>query len=257
MFVSTVYLISSFCILAPAPEERPAAPKKLAPVPAGSAELRDELLKFDRDYRRGSEERFAELEKRADKLAKQFPDKDEQARIWFEVAHVAAQSNISKHAERVRKYATKCLEISRDPLQRGRAYSYLASSVNLRGAEFAKGRKQAAEFLLAGYVELLAQELPDQAPELPAIEKIRIDGGADDLKNQRKFAEQFAARREAEFIRDLVARRDTFIMQLRDLFQPHPNYHGRTPDGPDILRTLARKRMSEQQVNGLMKKILR
>jgi hypothetical protein len=233
MLISTISLLSTFVVLAPAPELPPAMPKKLERVADGSPELREQLFKFDSQYRHGSAERFVELEKRADKLAKQFTDKDEQARIWYEVAHVAAQSGIDKQAERVRKYATRCLEISRDPLQRGRAYSYLASSVNMSGAAFANSRRDAAEILLAGYVELLAQELPDQPPELPGFSKVRNLGGEEPVPAE--IEAQNAARREAEFTRDLVDRRDTFIMQFRDLYKPQPNYHGRRVPPPDLV----------------------
>jgi hypothetical protein len=113
-------------------------------VPDPSPELRKELYKFDTEYRHGTEKKFAELEKLADELAKQFPEKDDQARIWYEVAHVAGQSGIDKHPERVKKYAAKCLAISRDPIQRGQAYSYLASAVDLNGTAFPKGRREAA-----------------------------------------------------------------------------------------------------------------
>jgi hypothetical protein len=66
-----------------------------------------------------------------------------------------------------------------------------------------------------------------------------------------------AARREAEFTRDLVARRDTLVMQLRDLFKPEPNYHGRNPEGPNELRALVREKMSEQQMKVLLAKVTR
>ena len=259
MLISTLTLLSPFVLMAPAPEPLPIVPKKLERIADGSAELRQELIKFDGEFRHNSEERFLELEMRADNLAKKFPNKDEQARIWYEVMHVAGQSNITRHVERTRKYATKCLEISRDPLQRGGAYSYLACCVNLSGFAFTKGRKEAAEILLAGYVELLAQELPDQAPEWPAFNKVRIDDGEqgqDRGRIQGEIEAQNAARREAEFIRELVGRRDTLIMQFRDLFKPQPNYHGRTAEGPDILRAMARKRMTEHEVNVLMKRVM-
>jgi hypothetical protein len=239
-----------------APTLEPPAPKKLDRVPDASPELRKELYKFDTEYRNGSEKKFAELEKLADKLAKQFPEKDDQARIWYEVAHVAGQSGIDKQVERVKKYATKCLAISRDPLQRGHACSYLASAVDLRGTAFPNGRREAAEILLHGYVELLAQELPEKAPELPGVNKIGdIDGDPIALGRARaRHAAQMAARQEAEFTRELVARRETLIMQLRDLYKPEPKYHGRNAEGPDELRALAEKKMTERQANGLVEK---
>src|SRR5262249_26602680 len=160
---------------APAPAWPP--PKKLERVPDPPPELAKELYQLDPAYRRGSDEKFAELEKRADELAKRFPAQDDQARIWAEVAHVAAQSGIDRHADRVRQYAGKCLAVSRDPLQRGRMYSYLASAVDLKGTAFPGGRREAAEILLKGYAEMLAQELPEQAPEVPAGEGSGVPSG--------------------------------------------------------------------------------
>jgi hypothetical protein len=250
----TRFLVA-LALFAPAPE--PPAPKKLDRVPDPSPELRKELYKFDTEYRHGTEKKFAELEKLADELAKQFPEKDDQARIWYEVAHVAGQSGIDKHAERVKKYAAKCLAISRDPIQRGQAYRYLASAVDLNGTAFPKGRREAAEILLTGYVEMLAQELPEKSPELPGVNKIGdSDGDPSALARARaRHAAQMAARQEAEFTRDLVARRDTLVMQLRDLFKPEPKRHGRNAEGPDELRTLAKEKMNEKQVTVLLEKV--
>jgi hypothetical protein len=240
---------------APAPE--PPAPKKLDRVPDPSPELHRELYKFDSEYRNGTEEKFAELEKLAQVLAKRFPEKDDQARIWYELAFVAGQSGIDKHAARVKKYATKCLAISRDPLQRGRMRSLLASAVDLNGTAFPEGRREAAEILLTGYIEMLAQELPEKAPELPGVDRFDIDGDpVAEAQARALHAAQMAARQQAEFTRDLVDRRDTLVMQLRDLFKPEPKRHGRNPEGPDELRALAKqKRMTEQQVNVLMEKV--
>ena len=256
MFTLPIHLLVAFGTLAPAPEPRP--PKKLVRVADPSPELQKELYKFDTEYRHGSEEKFAELEKLAEDLAKRFPDKDDQARIWYEVAQVAAQSDIGRHADRVRKYAYKCLAISRDPLQRARMYSTLACTVDLSGTAFPRGRREAAGILLTGYVEMLIQDLPETAPELPAVNIVDIQGDPiAEAQARARHAAQMAARQEAEFTRDLVARRDTLVMQFRDLFKPEPNYHGRNPEGPNELRALARKRMSEQQVKVLMEKVTR
>lgn len=247
-------LLSVPALSAPAPKLPP--PKKLDRVPDPSPELQKELYQFDSTYRHGSEEQFAELEKRADELAKRFPKKDDRARIWYEVAHVAAQSSIHQQAARVRKYAVKCLAISRDPLQRGPMYSYLASAVNLSGTPFPKGRREAAQILLTGYVEMLAQELPETAPALPGVDKFDISGDpAAEAQAQAQHAAQMAARREAEFTRDLIGRRDTLVMQFRDLFKPEPNYYGHNPEGPDELRVLAKQKLTEPQVRVLLEKV--
>jgi len=247
--------IVSLVLFAPAPE--PPAPKKLDRVADASPELRKELYRFDTEYRHGNEKKFAELEKAADELAKQFRAKDDQARIWYEVAHVAGQSGIDKQAERVKKYAAKCLAISRDPIQRGQAYGLLASAADLNGTAFPKGRREAAEILLTGYVEMLAQDLPEKAPELPGVNKIGdIDGDPVALARARiQHAAQMDARQEAEFTRDLVARRDTLVLQLRDLYKPEPKRYGRNAEGPDELRALAKEKMNGKQITVLMEKV--
>jgi hypothetical protein len=256
MSTLAIHLLVVLGTLTPAPEPPP--PKKLVRVADSPPELQKELYRFDAEYRHGSEEKFAELEKLAADLAERFPDKDDRARVWYEVAQVAAQSDIRRHVELVREYASKCLAISRDPLQRARMYSTLACTVDLSGTAFPKGRREAAAILLTGYVEMLAQDLPEAAPELPAVSRFDVEGDpVAEAQARARHAAQMAARREAEFTRDLVARRDTLVMQLRDLFKPEPKYHGRNPEGPDELRALATKKMSEQQVNLLMEKVTR
>ena len=244
---------------APLPTLPPPSPKKLERVADPSPELFKELFQFDKNYRHGTPEQFAELEKRAEALAKQYPARDNQARIWCEVAHVGGQSRIDMHADLVRKYAMKGLEISRDPLQRGQMYSLLASTVDVSGLAFPKGRRQAAEFLLAGYRELLAQELPDKASDLPGVSKIGGLIGRGDVEEAQARAEhaaQMAAREEAKFIQAQIERRETLVMQLRDLYKPEPKRHGRNPEGPMELRVLAAKTMTNLQVDALIKKVM-
>jgi RNA polymerase sigma factor (sigma-70 family) len=228
-----------------AAENPPRRPKKLARLPDPSPELRRELSAFDA-YRHGSEEKFAELDRKADELLKRFTAREDQARIHFEMAHVAGQSDIRYHVQRVQAYARKSLALSRDPLQRGWLYSYLGSAAEVEAEKtFANRRQQAAEELLTGYVEMCAQELPEKAPELPPVDKIGGEWFDPDpvvsaLARARHTA-QVVARQEAEFLRALVHRRDTLANQLRWLYRPDPRIHGRNPDGPQELRALARK----------------
>jgi hypothetical protein len=208
---------------APAPKSPAPNSKKLARLADPSPELQTELVQFDKKYRHGNNDLFAELEAKAEALAKRYPAKDDQSRIWYEVAHVAGQSGIDKHADLVRKYAAKCLEVSRDPLQRGRIYSYQASAVDLRGTAFPEGRREAAEILLNGYFEMLVQELPEKAPELPGVEKIGGligNGSIEEAQARTRHDAQMTAREEAVFIRDQIERRETLVVQLRDLYKP-------------------------------------
>jgi RNA polymerase sigma factor (sigma-70 family) len=227
--------------LAPVPKAKPVVPKKLAKMPEASEELRKELFQFDEKYRHGTAEKFAELEKKADELAKRFKEKDDQARIWYEVAHVAAQSDIRKHSERVRMYAAKCLEISRDPLHRPWMYSYLASAEEVSEGVFADRRRKAAGWLLTGYLEMLAQELPDEAPELPAAARKL----GDDPQGRANNAAAMAAIVETRFVQEQVFRRDTLVLQLRNLYKPNPKQADRDEKGLDELKALAAKTLPD------------
>jgi hypothetical protein len=217
-------------------------PKKLARVPDPSPELRQELYALDA-YRHGSARHFADLEHKADELLKKYPARDDQARIYFEVAHIAAQSDIRRHVARVRQYARKSLALSRDPLQRGQLYTYLGSAAEVQeGKEFEDRRREAAKELLAGYAEMLAQDLPAKAPELQPVDKVSPDPDPIQAAQERaRHAAQMAAREQAEFVSSLVSRRDTLANQLRWLYRPDPRVYGRNAEGPDELRALARK----------------
>jgi RNA polymerase sigma factor (sigma-70 family) len=235
-----------------------AAPRKLGRIPDPPLELQAEFARWDSTYRHQSPAKFQELEQLAARFIDKYPDRDNQARIYFQVAHITGQSwgdrvgvaeaELIKHLERMRKYGQKVLEISRDPIERGWIYSYLGSAAEIdpRLADFAERRRLAADPLLAGYAEALAQDLPKFAPELPVLEKIGPEEGSDPVeqaKRRAQHAAQIEARRDAEWVRDLVQRRETLAIQLRWLYRPDLKVHGRDADGPDEIRALATKKL--------------
>lgn len=206
---------------APVPKAKPVLPlaEKLDRPPTAPPELAAELAKWDEAYRQAGEEKFAELEKRADELAEQYPDAHDQARVWFAVARVAANAGIDKLAARVEKYARKCLKVSRDPHARPQAYSLLASCEEAGTGEFADRRRNAAVWLLRGYAELLYQELPDSRPIVPEVSKFCLSG--DDAPRLRAvMAAQTAARDEALFVAFQVSARTQLVRRLRTLYAP-------------------------------------
>lgn len=235
---------------AEAKKETPARPKKLGRVLPVSPELLKELDRWDRVYRHGTEAKFAELERLADEWLKKYAEPQDQARILYQVAHVAGQSGIDKQFERVRQYARKSLALNQDPLERGHLHTYLGSAAEVDSTvkDVAERRRRAADELLNGYAEMLAQELPDKAPELP-----RVEGGEFDMtdpnelgKHRSRQMAQIEARQQAEFTRDLVHRRDTLAKQLSWLYHPHPKIHGRNAEGPQELRNLAVKKLQDE-----------
>ncbi len=252
--VTCLILFAATGFGAPAPK---VVPVKLDKVPEPPAELRAVNLSWDATYRHGTAAQFAELKAKAEALVKEFPGRDNVSHIWCTVADVAAQSGVKKHADSIRKYALKCLEFSSNPLEIPRMYSYLACTVNLSGHDFPKGRRQAAEYLLAGYHQMLVQDLQADAPALPGVGKIGglVGNGPDENAIRAQHAAATAAREEAVFIGAQIERRDTLVQQLRDLYKPHPKVHGRNPEGPDELRVLAIRSLTEKQTDALMKKI--
>jgi hypothetical protein len=103
---------------------------------------------------------------------------------------------------------------------------------------------------------MLAQELPEKRPELPIVEGLPEEGPPDPLAVARQ-ASQIAARRDAEFIRDLVERRDILVDQLTWLYRPHPKVHGRTPDGPKLLQALAAEMLKDKKaVDALLERVV-
>jgi hypothetical protein len=250
--------LAAFSAAAPVEKFSLPMPQKLDRVIDRSPDLQRELTRLDEMYRHGTPRQFAEMVEAAKALAKRYPTRDDHARIWGQLTTIAGQSGIDKHTDFVRKYGRKCLELSRDPLERGRMYSLLACAVDLSGFAFAKGRREAADILLTGYRELLAQELPEAAPELPIVEKLGDvvgRGGDEEARARARHDAQVAAREEAQFLRDQIDRRDTLVRQLRDLYQPDAKRHGHDPDGPKELRALAEKKLSGKQAKVLLEHV--
>ncbi|VTS02712.1 sigma-70 family rna polymerase sigma factor : RNA polymerase sigma factor, sigma-70 family OS=Singulisphaera acidiphila (strain ATCC BAA-1392 / DSM 18658 / VKM B-2454 / MOB10) GN=Sinac_4264 PE=4 SV=1: Sigma70_r2: Sigma70_r4_2: DUF3738 [Gemmata massiliana] len=244
-------------------QKKPAdPPKKLGRVPDPEPNLQAELARWDTAFRHGSDEKFAELERTAGEWLKKYPGQDDRGHIYFQVAHVAAQSRIDTQIARVREYGQKVLEQSRDPVARGTVYSYLASAAEVDRTlkTFEERRRLAADVLLTGFAEALAQELPAEAPELPAVNRIGGELENDPVEAARirtQQAVQMEARREAKFVRDLVQRRNTLVLQLRGLYRPTPNVHGRNEEGPKELRKLAAAKLSASATEALLAEVMK
>ena len=117
MLLST--LLSFTISFTPLPEAQPMTAKKLERVPDGSPALQQELFKFDKEFQARQRGCAALPNSRNSPTSwrSSSPTRMSKPRIWYEVAHAAAAQR-QRHQtcrSRVRKYATRCLEISRDP----------------------------------------------------------------------------------------------------------------------------------------------
>jgi RNA polymerase sigma factor (sigma-70 family) len=215
-----------------------AEPKEDGPAPG----LLRDLADLD-GMRRGEQTDFAAVEKKGGELLAKYPAAADRGQIYFALTRVYSNSGITRTWARVTKYGRLALEHEKDSVRRGEVFSVLASAAEvavkagdpLADDPFAVKRKRAAEIILEGYRELLPLKLPAVAPDLPGVDKIGDAlGHADPVEKARllaRHAAQMKARREAEFVRDMVQRRDTYTAQLNYLY-------GREPKADAELREL-------------------
>jgi len=224
------------------------APRRNAACLSGEATeeasaLKKRLQEMDA-LRTGANTPFQEIEKQARDLLGQYTLPDDRAKIYFELAHIYAQSGIRLHPERVIRYGRLALASERDPVRRGVLYSYLGSAAEIDPTQltFAGQRAQAAVVWLQGYRELLPLHLPVVAPELPVVEKLDVDAlDPSQLASARlKHEAQMKARQEAERLQQLVAHRDIFVRQLKETY-------AREPRADAELRSLVRRELGDKQ----------
>jgi RNA polymerase sigma factor (sigma-70 family) len=196
----------------------PAAP----PPPDDGMTLQQHLLELDA-MRAGRSTRFDSVETRGKELLARYRKPDEQAKIYFMLAHVYGQSGIDQHPERVMRYARLALPNERDEKQRAQLYIYLgcAAEVDPTLLTFEEKRRRAAAEYLEGYREMLVLKLPDIAPELPGVNKLG-DVERPTQEELDRHAAQMKAREEAARLRALVEVRDILIRQIVALYQREP-----------------------------------
>ena len=219
------------------------------PPPEAPEDLSQSLLKLDA-LRAADQTPWEEVEKRATELLAKYTAPADKGRIHWQAAHVYGQSDIRGHGADVTRHALEALKYERDPVQRGWLYMYLGCAAGL-----VEKREEATRWHLKGYLELLPFNLPDNAPELPAVGKFRgerfrpTDGEVDpdQVAVEVLQAAEVRARKEAELVRDLVNRRNVTIGLLQDL------YGRKYTEGSDAtvtLRKLATEVLREEAVVG-------
>ncbi len=195
-------------------------PSELTAVAAIAPSLAEELQALDR-LRAADKTPWDEVEKRATELLAKYTSLADKGRIHWMAAHVYGQSDIRGHGADVTRHAQEALKYERDPVQRGWLYMYLGCAAGL-----IEKREEATRWHLKGYLELLAFNLPDKAPELPTVGKFRgerfgpTDGEVDpdQVAVEVLQAAEVRARKEAELVRDLVKSRNVTIGLLQDLY---------------------------------------
>ena len=118
--------------------------------------------------RRGRKTPFDEVERRIGDLLKQYPRSQGPGQIYYEAAHVYAQTGLVRPQAAV-DYAKKALRFPLEPVQRIRLYGYWGGAVFMlkRTDPFPHRRLAAATIFLDGLVQLRQFNLPEKATESP------------------------------------------------------------------------------------------
>ena len=211
--------------------------------------LADRLLVLD-SLRRGEQTPWNEVEQETNFLLSKFQSPADVGSIHWQAAHVYGQSDIRGHANDVTRHAKTGLKYVRDPVKRGWLYMYLGAAAEVRDNDpkhFVERRTDATRWYLKGYAELLPFRLPDVAPEIPGLGGSRRDDPTvgegefdpDQVARQVQLDAQLRTRREAEFTRDLVQRRDTYLGSLRELFVRLHVIYDKEANAKDRLKSIA------------------
>jgi hypothetical protein len=212
-----------------------------------SHHLGTELRELD-SMRKGGNTDLDAVDERGNELLQQYRDPNDIGQIYYELAIVHSQSGM-KRPEQVIKYCKKALDYPLQPSQTERLYVFWGDALQV--AESSKGlserRKAAIQPYLDGLKSLLQYDLPDSAPELPAVSSFEATPNSGPVYEalKQKHDQEWAARKKAEFQREMVMHRDVLIGQIAGLYgqKPHANQEiedlaRRTLDNPALMDKL-------------------
>ena len=133
--------------------------------PAPEEPLPVALRKLEQ-LRNGPKTPFAEVDRHAAELLKSHLDPKGQGQIYYELAHIDAQSGLAR-PQMVIDYAKKALQFPLDPLQRLRLYVYWGDATLVRKPTdpLPGRRREAVPIYLQGLMEMHAFTAPPVAPQ--------------------------------------------------------------------------------------------
>ena len=140
----------------------------------------------------------------------------------------------------------RALALEKDVVVKGQLFTYLGDAYWLQTKKYTPEiwgpqRRKAAEVYLTGLRGVLEYDLPAQPPELPGVAVYNVDGPPEVVEKYRKKHEQeMAARKKAEFERDLVHRRQVLTGQVVQMY-------AKEPDAFDELRELVLKHLGSAE----------
>jgi hypothetical protein len=176
--------------------------------------------------RKGDKTSFDEVEHRGAELLKKYPDSKAQGHIYYELAHIYAQSGLARPQSAV-DYAKKAMQFPLEPQQKIRLYGYWGSAVYILNQKktLSEKRQMATVVFLDGLTQLQKMKLPDISPETPIIDLDNSDistaGDAENAMNQNHDLQ--TAVDQARFLQEMVRYRKSFISQIVWLYSREPH----------------------------------
>jgi hypothetical protein len=197
-------------------------------TPARAQTLNELLYAIDqmRDFKNTP---FAQVEAQAQTLLAAYPDPADRASIYYTVASVYAQSG-QVHPAKTAAYAEKAMALPLDDVRKLQLAIYWGDAIQVRhrgvrGDELAQARRRAVEPYLDGLKLAVDQDLPDEAPDLPMIERFEYTGPRNDPVYQQmlqKRQAQIQARQMAQFQRQMIQHREVLKDQIVYLYTRFP-----------------------------------
>lgn len=184
---------------------------------------------------------FDEVEKRCNELLEEYPDPNDQGKIYFELVQVEGQSGFQRPAK-ILEFINKALECPQEPLKKTRLYIYWGDAIQVanRGVhnqELIVARHEAAIPYLLGLKETLKYNLPEKKPVVPMgtfynydyLDPNEIHSESmrkmvlDTIREvERKQKEQFEAQQKAVFLGDMISHRDILNSQIAYMYSRFP-----------------------------------
>ncbi len=173
------------------------------------------------------------------------------SRVGHHLAHYFAKWDLVAHNARVREYCLAALKLDVDPIRRASLFSLVGSAalVDPTTTSFAEQRRNAAKLWLTGYREIALLKLPKDAPERAIVLKIGDTEGESSEQRADRMKEldaQLEARRQAEFVRQMVEHRRQLARMCVENYQRDP------ADEPELRKLATEALIDKSLVDALL-----
>jgi hypothetical protein len=176
--------------------------------------------------RRGSNTPFDQVERSAGELLRKHPDPKDQGQIYYELAHIYAQSGLVRPQSAI-DCVKKAMQCPLTPQQQIRLYGYWGSALLMlkRTDPLPERRRAATIVFLDGLRQLCKLDLPEKPPEIA----LTVLGGPEpateaDVKEAEQRNQRYVAALErTRFLQEMIQYREGLASQIVWLYSREPH----------------------------------